>query len=126
MQHAPPQPISRRVPAVLGGAACGAAARFATLFFWPVEAQFVPTLLLTIVGFFVWGLISVGDRLQPARTAVGAFVGTAASIGTLVIIAISATPVVCAAYIAAVPLCAIAGLAAGVLLGVAVQRRVAE
>ncbi|WP_164478457.1 hypothetical protein [Mycolicibacterium stellerae] len=126
MQHTTPQRTSRRAPAVLGGAACGAAARFATLSFWPAEAQFVPTLALTISGLFVWGLISVGDRFQLARTAVGAFVGTASSIGILVIIAISATPRVCVAYIAAVPLCAIAGLAAGVLLAVAIQRRDVE
>jgi hypothetical protein len=114
------------VLAVLGGAACGAAARFATLFFWPIEAQIVPTLLLTTSGLFVWGLVLVVDRLRLARTAVGAFAGTAASIGTLVTIAMSATPLVCVAYIVTVPLCAIAGLAAGALLGAALQRRDVE
>jgi hypothetical protein len=94
--------------------------------FWPVGAQLVPILLLTTSGLFVWGLVSVVGAWRATRVAIAAFVGTVASIAGLVLIAVSATPLGCIAYIAAVSLCGIAGLAAGVLSGLAVRRREVE
>jgi hypothetical protein len=124
MRAPPIQPRATDIAALAVGAVCGATVRFVTLVYWPGEAQVVATtLLLTALGPLAWGLVSTVERLRPTRAAVGGFAGAAASIGTLVTIAISATPLWCLVHVTAVPVCAVAGLAAGILLGTAVERR---
>ena len=81
------------------------------------------TVLLVGVGLLVWGVVSTVDRLRRIRTFVAGFAGAIASIGTTVAITISANPLWSLAYLAAVPVSAAAGLAAGVLLGTAAETR---
>jgi hypothetical protein len=124
MQGSPTNRTATETAALAAGAVCGALVRFVTLTWWPAETAVVATtLILTSLGLLVWGLVSTVERLRPIRTAVSGFAGAAASVGILATIAISSTPLWCLAYIVAVPLCAVAGLAAGILLGTAAERR---
>jgi CrcB protein len=99
---------------VVGGVA-GTILRFTMIMVWASEVEvFVSTLLVVGLAGALLGTLASSVEHQQVQAVLVGLVGSAASLSVVALVAISSTPLLCAAYLVAVPAAAIGGLALGV------------
>lgn len=109
-----PASLNRAAWVVVGGVA-GTILRFTMIMVWASEVEvFVSTLLVVGLAGALLGTLASSVEHQQVRAVLVGLVGSAASLSVVALVAISSTPLLCAAYLVAVPAAAIGGLALGV------------
>jgi CrcB protein len=104
------------------GAVAGSILRFTMIMVWPNEVEvFVSTLLIVGLAGALLGMLASSIDHQHLRAVLSGLVGSAASLSVVALVAVSSTPLLCAAYLVAVPAAAVGGLALGVLTLVQVR-----
>jgi CrcB protein len=84
---------------------------------WPHPAQvLLSTLITAAVAFAIVGVVIGIGPARRARAFVAGLCGAAASLSAYSIIGVGQTPFLAAAFLILTPICAFAGLLAGILL----------
>ncbi|MDT5091137.1 MAG: hypothetical protein QOH60_500 [Mycobacterium sp.] len=103
------------------GAVMGVLVRYLMYGIWPDQLETFWTTLVTVsVSCAVLGFAATKNSGRLAPLATG-FAGSAASISVVSLLAVSASPAVCAGYLLLTPVTALIGIGAGLIAGVTLR-----
>ena len=103
---------------MVAGAVVGTVVRYLTFAAWPAPGQVLTATVITVgLAAIVLGFVPATDRWRTVSSVVTGFAGAAASVSIIAALAISSSPLMCAAFVIATPISAIAGLALGLFAG---------